>query len=104
MKKIFIIVIMMAGILLFKNNVYAYVEYEVGDLIEYRDEYYFVIEDSDTSSNYIKLLKYEPLAKDEINEFSNGQFNNAKVYPTKPCEGNDYNLGNCDTKNYYSTD
>lgn len=104
MKKIFAIAIILSFILLFENNVYAYFDYEVGDLIEYRDEYYFVIEDSDTSSNYIKLLKYEPLTKDEINEFSNGQFNNAEVYPTKPCEGNDYNLGNCDTKNYYSTD
>lgn len=104
MKKIFTMVIMLVGILLFKSNVYAYYEYEVGDLIEYRDEYYFVIADSDTSSNYITLLKYEPLTKDEIYEFSNGQFNEEKVYPTKPCEGDDYNLGNCDTRLYSSID
>ena len=104
MKKILGIFIVLVSVLLFKNNVYAYYEYEVGDLIEYRDEYYFVIEDSDTSSSYIKLLKYDPLTKEDIYEFSNGQFNEEKVYPTKPCEGDDYNLGNCDTNNYYSTD
>jgi len=71
MKKILVFVTVLMSMLLFKNSVYAYEEYTVGDLIEYRDEYYFVIADSDEKQNYVTLLKYAPLTKVEINRYNN---------------------------------
>ena len=41
--------------------------YLVGDKITYRGERYYVIEKSDTSKDYLVLLKMWPLSKDQVN-------------------------------------
>ena len=73
MKKIFGIFIVLVSVLLFRNNVYAYEEYKIGDLIKYRDEYYFVIADSDENQEYITLLKKDPLTVDEVERYEGGE-------------------------------
>lgn len=40
--------------------------YKLGDIVEYNGMKFYVIEDSDSSSNYVKLLKAELLTTDEI--------------------------------------
>lgn len=79
MKKIFAIAIILAGILLFKNNVYAYVEYEVGDEVEYNGEQYHVIEKSGTDKNYLTLLKDKELTVEELYKYGRDKDGNLFV-------------------------
>ena len=76
MKKILVFVTVLMCMLFFKNNVYAYKEYKVGDLIKYRDEYYFVIEDSDENINYVTLLKDKALTVDELYKYGRDESDN----------------------------
>jgi len=101
MKKILGIFIVLVSVLLFKNNVYAYYEYEVGDLIKYKDEDYYVIKNSDINMDYVTLLKAEPLTADEINKYNGGEFisSNGELPFSMACDSggdvvncyNDYN-------------
>ncbi len=45
----------------------SYTAYQVGDHVSYNGVTYYVIEDSDTTNNTVKLLKENPLTKTEIN-------------------------------------
>lgn len=74
MKKIFLIIIMLVSVLLLKNNVYAYREYKIGDIVIYNKEAYYVIEDSESDLYYVTLLKAEPLTADEVNENSENEY------------------------------
>ena len=44
----------------------TYTSYQVGDHVSYNGVTYYVIEDSDTTNNKVKLLKENPLTKTEI--------------------------------------
>ena len=44
----------------------SYESYQVGDHVSYNGVNYYVIEDSDTKNNVVKLIKEEPLLKNEI--------------------------------------
>ena len=44
----------------------SYTAYQVGDHVSYNGVTYYVIEDSDTTNNTVKLLKENPLLKTEI--------------------------------------
>ena len=69
MKKLLFIVLMIMTLFMC-NKVYAYKEYNVGDEITYRDELYYVIENSNKDENYITLLKDIPLTVEEVNSYS----------------------------------
>ena len=48
----------------------TYTAYTVGDHVSYNNVTYYVIEDSDTSSDTVKLLKENPLTKTEIEGYN----------------------------------
>ncbi len=52
-----------------KSDVHIYTAYSIGDHISYNNVTYYVIEDSDTTSDTVKLLKETPLSTDEISEY-----------------------------------
>lgn len=51
------------------NGVVRYSEYKIGDLIQYDNEEYYIIEDSRADSNYVTAIKKEPLLLSDINEY-----------------------------------
>ena len=60
----------------FNINVSAY---ELGSLIEYNKNTYYVISDNGDS---LTLIKKEPLTKDEVNKYGVGHINNHTKYKT----------------------
>ena len=48
----------------------TYTAYQVGDHVSYNGVTYYVIEDSDTTNNTVKLLKENPLTVKEINDLN----------------------------------
>ena len=46
----------------------SYTAYQVGDHVSYNGVTYYVIEDSDTTNNTVKLLKENPLTKTEMDD------------------------------------
>ena len=75
----------------------TYTAYQVGDHVSYNGVTYYVIEDSDTTNDTVKLLKEEPLTKTEMDDLnltgitsyeSNGygtvQFGSSTDYSTSP--------------------
>ena len=51
------------------NNKGEYISYFKGNKIKFDNDYYYVIEDSDSNKSYVKLLKEKPLTSYEINNF-----------------------------------
>lgn len=78
-KSLFLILMIMT--LFMCNKVYAYKEYEIGDEITYRDELYYVIENSNKDENYITLLKDIPLTVEEVNSYSTDYVSEIGEYP-----------------------
>jgi len=66
MKKSLFLILMIVTLFMC-NKVYAYKEYNIGDEVTYRGEKYYVVENSDTKTNYIVLLKGELLTTEEVN-------------------------------------
>ena len=50
----------------------TYAAYQVGDHVSYNGVTYYVIEDSDTTNDIVKLLKENPLTKTEIDTLNTG--------------------------------
>ncbi len=48
----------------------SYTAYQVGDHVSYNGVTYYVIEDSDTTNDIVKLLKEEPLTKTEMDNLN----------------------------------
>lgn len=67
MKKMFIKVILFIGVFILCNKVYAYNEYSIGSKVTYNGVEYYVIENSDATSDTVKLFKAEPLSVEEVN-------------------------------------
>ena len=77
MKKIYrILCIICLTIVL--NKVKAYEEYSIGDTVNYKNDSYYVIENSDSDTNYVTLLKAKPFTVDEINKY--GQDENGELF------------------------
>lgn len=70
MKKLLYLLLFFIGMVLLNNNVYANNEYNVGDIVIYNKEAYYVIENSDISKDYITLLKAEPLNNEQVTEYN----------------------------------
>ena len=66
------------------NKVYAYKEYEIGDEITYRDELYYVIENSNKDENYITLLKDIPLTINELYKYGKDKDDNLFINQYAP--------------------
>ena len=79
------------SIILFNNKVLAYEEYKIGDKITYNDEEYYVIENSDSSANYVTLLKTKPLTIEELYKYGRDENDHLFV--------NEYSLQTIDTEN-----
>lgn len=68
MKKFYYIFVLI-GFLFYVNNVYAYQSYNIGDMITYNGDDYYVIEKSDEEKNYVTLLKDKFLTSSEIEKY-----------------------------------
>ena len=75
-KKIFYLILLVSIIILFKDNVYAYNTYHAGEKIRFRNYDYYVLEESDESSDYIYLLKATPLNSTEMYKYSQDENHN----------------------------
>lgn len=98
-KKFFILIIFY---FIFIFDVNAYNVYNQGDILNYNGIDYYVLYDSDESSNVLTLLKAEPLTVSEVEKYGVGHINNYSMYSQH--EIYDYN----DTKYgrivYYSSE
>lgn len=98
-KKFFILIIFYFT---FIFDVNAYNVYNQGDILNYNGIDYYVLYDSDESSNVLTLLKAEPLTVSEVEKYGVGHINNYSMYSQH--EIYDYN----DTKYgrivYYSSE
>ena len=47
-------------------RVNAYDSYQIGDIINFKGEEYYVINNSDANSNYVTVFKVKSLTPDEI--------------------------------------
>lgn len=54
-------------------------EYNSGDLVTYKGETYHVLKNSDKYTNYVTLLKDEPLTRDEISRYFDGEISDGEV-------------------------
>ena len=52
-----------------------YSSYKVGDMVKYNNIDFYVIQDSDKNTEYVTLLKANPLLVDEVNEYGVGHIN-----------------------------
>lgn len=91
----------MFSYLLFAFSINAYKPYNQGDLIIYNNNSYYVLYDSESSSNVLTLLKAEPLTIAEVEKYGIGHINNYSMY-----SGNqvyDYNNSGYGRIVYYSS-
>ena len=73
----------------------SYTAYQVGDHVSYNGVTYYVIEDSDTTNNTVKLLKENPLTKTEMDDL--------KLTGITISESNSYGKVQYGSTNDYST-
>ena len=57
------------------SNVVGYQAYSIGDVVTYNGMNFYVIENSDSNSDSVTLLKEEPLTTDEVNTYGVGHVN-----------------------------
>lgn len=96
MKKMFSLIIVLVSIMCC-DKAFAYKEYKIGDKVTYRGEEYYVIEDSDSNTEYISLLKDQPLTKDEVNKYNGGEYTskNGEMPHDSNCDSIGNRTGTC---------
>lgn len=102
MKKIILIMALFLAIILRTNIIAAetvYKEYKIGDKITYNDMEFYVIDDSDEKSNYVTVIKANPLTIQEVNEYGGGYLNKY----TLSSKGTAYDIGRYGGVAYYSS-
>ena len=102
MKKIILITIIGLMLILKLDIVFAekiYSEYKVGDKITYNGMEFYVIDDSDEKSNYVTVIKANPLTIQEVNEYGGGYLNKY----TLSSKGTAYDIGRYGGVAYYSS-
>ena len=75
MKSIEYVLLAFISLFLFSINVYAYKEYEIGEIVSLNDTEFYVIKSSKSDDNYVTALKKEPLKTTEIQEYGEGHIN-----------------------------
>ncbi len=78
----------------------TYTAYQVGDEVTYNNINYYVIKNSSSSEEIVTLLKAEPLAVDEVNQFGAGHVNRY----TDSSVGTAYNSSGYGGMAYYSSE
>ena len=68
MKKLFSLIIICLSII-YCEKILAYNEYKIGDIINYHGVNYYVIENSDSDTNYLVLLKAFPFTQEELKTY-----------------------------------
>lgn len=63
------------------NKVRAFEKYNIGEEVLYKNEEYYVIENSDENKNYVTLLKDKSLTVDEVNKY--GRDDDKKLFVNK---------------------
>ena len=74
-------------------------DYVIGNIVEYNEEQYYVIENSVETESTVKLLKAEPLTVEEANEYGSGHIN---MY-TDSSQGTVYDINGYGGIAYYSS-
>ena len=100
MKKVIIFISIITSIFILNNKVYAYQSYKIGDKVTYNDIDFYVIKDSSSDSDYVTLLKKEPLTVDEVTTYGAGHINRY----TSSSQGVAYNQNGYGGMTYYSSD
>ena len=77
----------------------AYEAYELGTIIQYKGESFYVIEDSNSTKSTVILLKTEPLTVEEVNMYGEGYVNRY----TPGSKGTAYDLNGYGGIAYYSS-
>lgn len=78
-KSLFLILMIMT--LFMCNKVYAYDGYEIGDVVLYRGDSYFVLYPSDINSNVVTLIKTGHLDKNKVDKYSDVYKSEEGEYP-----------------------
>lgn len=101
MKKL-ISLLIISLIIIYCEKILAYNEYQIGDIVNYRGVYYYVIENSDSNTNYLVLLKALPLTQKELETYRENDdidiqnvfhFYGIKYYSSDSCNSDDNNYG-----------
>lgn len=71
------------------NNKY---NYKLGDIVSYNGEDYYVLKDSIESSEYVELLKAEPLSHSVIEKYYDGEIRDANGIAIVSLDEDGYNL------------
>jgi len=67
------------------NDGKTYKTYNIGDIIKYQGEDYYIIGEDSSSNNYLTLLKSEPLTNDDLDKFASGiKFEKGEKYGLVP--------------------
>ncbi len=69
MKKLFFLIIIYLSII-YSEKTLAYNEYKIGDIVNYNGVKYYVIENSDSDTDYLVLLKSLPFTQEELEKYS----------------------------------
>ena len=67
-KKIYLLIAIM-GLIIFGDKVKAYKSYNIGDVITYKNQEYYVIENSNSKQSYVTLLKKTVLSDEDITKY-----------------------------------
>lgn len=82
------------------NGVVRYSEYQIGDLIQYDNEEYYIIEDSREDSNYVTAIKKDPLLLSDINRYKGKSDIDIKVLSNNVGSISFYVNENCNKEEY----
>ena len=72
MKNKILIIILIIEIIFIADKVNAYEKYDIGKEINYNNQKFYVIEESDDDTDYITLLKENPLTNEELDRYNGG--------------------------------
>ena len=100
MKSIEYVLFAFISLFLYSINVYAYKEYEIGEIVSLNDTEFYVIKSSKSDDNYVTALKKEPLKTTEIQEYGEGHINRN----TQWNQGQVYNYNGYGAIAYYTSE
>ena len=70
MKKVLYLFVFLLSLFMLDNEVFAWSEYKIGRKVEYNGMEFYVIKDSSSEEDSVRMLKAEPLTVEEITSYS----------------------------------
>lgn len=70
MKKVLYLFVFLLSLFMLDNEVFAWSEYKIGREVEYNGMEFYVIKDSSSEEDSVRMLKAEPLTVEEITSYS----------------------------------